>query len=65
MMSECCTKERYGQECTRKVVAPVPHLLTALLAKVAIAVIEALVLRLLVQLWQSYARGGRPATAAA
>lgn len=42
-----------------------PHLLTSLLTRVATAAIEALVVRLLVQLWDAYARGGRPAPAAA
>ncbi|MEU3349008.1 hypothetical protein ABZ723_29265 [Streptomyces sp. NPDC006700] len=42
-----------------------PHLLTSLLTQVAVAVIEALVIRLLVQLWNAFARGGHPMAAAA
>ncbi|MFF4762067.1 hypothetical protein [Streptomyces sp. NPDC001292] len=44
---------------------PVPHLLTSLLTQVAVAVIEALVIRLLVQLWDAFARSGRPMAAVA
>ncbi|MFF4825393.1 hypothetical protein [Streptomyces sp. NPDC001312] len=44
---------------------PVPHLLTSLLTQVAVAVIEALVIRLLAQLWNAFARSGRPMAAAA
>ncbi|MFE9169729.1 hypothetical protein [Streptomyces kebangsaanensis] len=40
------------------------HLLTSLLTKAAAAVIEALVMRLLVQLWNAYTRGGHPTPAA-
>jgi hypothetical protein len=42
-----------------------PHLLTSLLTRVATAVIEALVIRLLVQLWNACARSGHPVSAAA
>lgn len=42
----------------------VPYLLTSLLTKVAVAVIEAFVMRLLVQLWNARARSGRPMAAA-
>ncbi|MFF8941776.1 hypothetical protein ACF1A5_05735 [Streptomyces sp. NPDC014864] len=42
-----------------------PHLLTSLLTKVAFAVIEALVMRLLVQLWNARAGSGRATAAAA
>ncbi|MGX4687742.1 hypothetical protein [Streptomyces sp. JNUCC 63] len=42
-----------------------PHLLTSLLTQAAVAVIEALVMRLLVQLWNTYVRSGRPMAAAA
>lgn len=41
-----------------------PHLLNSLLSQAAVAVLEALVARVLAQLWNAY-RGGRPATAAA
>ncbi|WP_281291154.1 hypothetical protein [Streptomyces montanus] len=42
-----------------------PHLLSSLLAKIAVALLEALVMRLLVQLWNSFLRSGRPVAAAA
>ncbi|MEW2398755.1 hypothetical protein [Streptomyces sp. NPDC046862] len=41
------------------------HLLAPLLTKVAVAVIEAIVMRLLIQLWKTYVAGRRPAAAAA
>ncbi|WP_260859660.1 hypothetical protein [Streptomyces cupreus] len=41
------------------------HLLAPILTKVAVAVIEAIVMRLLIQLWKTYAPGLRPAAAAA
>ncbi len=41
------------------------QLLSTVLTQVAVAVIEAIVLRLLVQLWRTYVTGGRPAAAAA
>ena len=44
---------------------PVSHLLTSLLTQVAVAVIEAFVVRLLVRLWNAHARSGRPMAAAA
>jgi hypothetical protein len=39
--------------------------LTPLLTQVAVAAIEALVIRLAVQLWNAHARSGRPTAAAA
>ncbi|WP_258382751.1 hypothetical protein [Streptomyces sp. NTH33] len=42
-----------------------PYLLTSLLTKAAAAVIEALVIRLLVQLWNAYGRSGHQTPAAA
>ncbi|MGW2748918.1 hypothetical protein [Streptomyces sp. NPDC001450] len=42
-----------------------PHILTSVLTRVAVAVLEALLLRLLVQLWNSFLRSGYPVTAAA
>jgi hypothetical protein len=42
----------------------VSHLLTSLLTKAAVAVIEAVVLRLLTELWKAYGPGARPAAAA-
>ncbi|WP_283113333.1 hypothetical protein [Streptomyces halobius] len=42
-----------------------PHLLTSLLTKVAVTVIEGLLVRLLAQLWNAYIRGGRPTAATA
>ncbi|MGC9541428.1 hypothetical protein [Streptomyces sp. UG1] len=37
-----------------------PHILTSALANVAIALLEALIMRVLIQLWNSFARSGRP-----
>ncbi|WP_243766301.1 carboxylesterase family protein [Streptomyces sp. GC420] len=42
-----------------------PHILTAILTKAAVAVLEALLMRLLVQLWNSFARTGHPVAAVA
>lgn len=41
------------------------HLLAPLLTKVAVAVIEAIVMRLLVQLWKTHVTGRHQAAAAA
>jgi hypothetical protein len=64
MKPEERTKERYDQTRTRKA-ASVSHLFTSILTQVAVAVLEAIVLRLLTQLWKTYATGGRPAAAGA
>lgn len=42
-----------------------PHLLSSLLTQIAVALLEALVMRLLVQLWNAFLRSGRPVAAAA
>ncbi|MDW6065156.1 hypothetical protein SAZ11_54110 [Streptomyces sp. FXJ1.4098] len=42
-----------------------PQLFTTLLTKAAVAVLEALLMRLLVQLWNTFAYRGRPMTAVA
>ncbi|WP_265579746.1 hypothetical protein [Streptomyces spongiae] len=41
------------------------HLLAPFLTKVAVAVLEAIVMRLLIQLWKTYTAGRRPAATAA
>ncbi|MFI9588590.1 hypothetical protein ACIHCQ_44040 [Streptomyces sp. NPDC052236] len=42
-----------------------PHLLTSILARAAVAVIEALALRLLSQLWKNFTSSGQPMAAGA
>lgn len=40
-----------------------PHILTAILTKAAIAVLEALLMRLTLELWKAFTGSGRPAAA--
>ncbi|MGI5374840.1 hypothetical protein ACQEV2_11445 [Streptomyces sp. CA-251387] len=40
-----------------------PHILTTVLANVAIALLEALLVRLAIQLWKAFAVSGGPAAA--
>ncbi|GAB2772925.1 hypothetical protein GCM10027073_02030 [Streptomyces chlorus] len=42
---------------------PMPHILTTILTQVAVALIEAAVVRLAVQLWKALGTSGRPAAA--
>jgi len=42
-----------------------PHLLSSLLTKIAVALLEALVMRLLIELWNAFLRSGRPVVATA
>lgn len=41
----------------------VPHILTTILTQVAVALIEAALVRLFMQLWKTFAASGRPVTA--
>ena len=41
-----------------------PHILSTILTQVAIALIEAVLVRLIMQLWKSFAASGRPVTPA-
>jgi hypothetical protein len=40
-----------------------PHILTTILTQVAVALLEAVLVRLSIQLWKSFTGGGRPAAA--
>lgn len=40
-----------------------PHILTTVLTNVAVALLEAVLLRLAIQLWKAFATSGRPAAA--
>ncbi len=42
-----------------------PHILTTILTQVAVALIEAALVRLLMQLWKTFAVNGRPVAARA
>jgi len=43
----------------------VPQILSTILTQVAIALIEAVLVRLIMQLWKSFAASGRPVAATA
>ncbi|MEU9244778.1 hypothetical protein [Streptomyces shenzhenensis] len=40
-----------------------PHILTTILTQAAVALIEAALIRLSMQLWKAFTTGGRPAAA--
>jgi hypothetical protein len=40
-----------------------PHILATILTQVAVALLEAALIRLSIQLWKAFNAGGRPATA--
>ncbi|MEV1076867.1 hypothetical protein AB0I98_01160 [Streptomyces sp. NPDC050211] len=40
-----------------------PHIFTTILTQVAVALLEAALVRLFTQLWKTFAASGRPATA--
>ncbi|MFJ8633605.1 hypothetical protein [Streptomyces sp. NPDC093568] len=40
-----------------------PHILSTILTQVAVALLEAVLVRLAVQLWKAFATSGRPAAA--
>ncbi|MGW0712942.1 hypothetical protein ACWD4G_44670 [Streptomyces sp. NPDC002643] len=42
-----------------------PHFLTSILTQVAVALLEAVLVRLFIQLWKAFASGTGPATATA
>jgi hypothetical protein len=42
-----------------------PHILTTILTNVAIALLEALLVRLAIQLWKAFGTSGQPAAATA
>ncbi|MFE5815004.1 hypothetical protein [Streptomyces sp. NPDC056479] len=40
-----------------------PHILSTILTQVAVALLEAVLVRLAIQLWKTFAMSGRPAAA--
>ncbi|GGK56346.1 hypothetical protein [Streptomyces flaveus] len=42
-----------------------PQILSTILTQVAVALVEAILIRLIMQLWKSFAASGRPVAAAA
>ncbi|MET9686766.1 hypothetical protein [Streptomyces coeruleorubidus] len=40
-----------------------PHILTTILTQVAVALLEAVLIRLFIQLWKAFAGSGRPVVA--
>ena len=58
------TKGDVSETCTRKA-AVMPQLFTTLLTKAAVAVLEALAMRLLTHVWNNFAHRGHPMAAAA